>query len=93
MSFWNNIKLRCAQAFPSCREAAHAQSDALEHPLPARRRFGLFLHLLICKWCRRYGEQIHFLHEAAQKRPDELCAPAKLSEEARERIKRELKGK
>src|SRR5689334_24084295 len=77
---------------PSCREATRLQSAALDHKLPLRQRFGLRVHLLLCKWCRRYGEQITFLRNAAHEHPDELAEPVsqKLSNEARERIKQRL---
>ena len=64
----------------------------LDHPLSPAKRLGLWLHLLICKWCRRYGKQIRFLREAAHEHGEELTAPApqQLSPGARERIKRKL---
>src|SRR5687768_5175177 len=78
---------------PNCREASRLQSAALDQPLSLRRRFGLRLHLLICKWCRRYGKQIRFLREAVRERPDDLSetAPRSLSPEARERLKQALR--
>src|SRR5580700_5387138 len=92
MKFWNKIKRACAELSPNCHEAVRAQSEALDHPLPPARRLGLWLHLLICKWCRRYGGQIRFLREAAHEHPEELMesAPQKLSTDARERIKQQL---
>ena len=51
---------------PSCRQASRLQSEALDFNLPFLQRVGLRIHLLLCKWCRRYGEQIRFLREAAQ---------------------------
>ena len=79
---------------PTCREAARIQSQALEYQHKPAKRFGLWLHLLVCKWCRRYGRQIRFLHDAACEHPDELtqAAPQKLSNEARERIRQRLKA-
>ena len=80
---------------PTCREATRLQSEALEHPLAPMRRLGLWLHLLICKWCRRYGRQVRFLRQAAHEHPDEsveIC-PQKLSPEARARILRQLQKK
>ena len=78
---------------PNCREASRLQSDALEQPLPFPKRFGLRLHLLLCKWCRRYGRQIRFLRQAVHEHPDELnkAAPHSLSPEARERLKNSLR--
>jgi hypothetical protein len=92
MSFWDKIKSGCTALSPNCREAVRAQSEARDHPLPTARRLGLWLHLLICKWCRRYGEQIRFLGGAAHEHADELvqAVPQNLSADARERIKQRL---
>jgi len=77
---------------PGCKTATRLQSEALDGKLPLRQRFGLRVHLLLCKWCRRYGKQITFLRNAAHGHPDEMAEPApqKLSGEARERIKQRL---
>lgn len=77
---------------PTCRDAARLQSQAIDAKLCLSKRMGLGLHLLICKWCRRYGKQIHFIHEAASGHPESLteAVPQKLSPEARERIKKRL---
>jgi len=95
MNLWRKISSGCAGLAPSCREAARAQSEALEHPLPPAKRFGLRLHLLMCRWCRRYGEQIRFLRHAAHKHTDKQteAMPQTLSPEARERLKRALNSK
>jgi len=83
---------RAADLSPSCKQATRLQSDALDRKLPFPQRFGLQLHLLLCKWCRRYGKQIRFLRDAAHEHTDELAdpVPQKLSAEARERIKQKL---
>ncbi len=80
---------------PSCREAARAQSEALDHSLPAAKRFGLWLHLLMCQLCRRYGNQIRFLRSAAHEYEDKQAEsmPQQLSPEARDRLKRALNTK
>ena len=88
----NALARWAAYLSPSCKEAARLQSIALDRKLPMRQRFGLRLHLLLCKWCRRYGKQITFLRNAAHEHADELAKPVAqmLQEEARERIKRRL---
>jgi hypothetical protein len=55
---------------------------------------GLRIHLVLCKWCGRYGKQIAFIHEAAHSRPDEMArsVPQKLSDEARERMRKQLRA-
>jgi|SRR6266568_7976877 len=79
---------------PSCREASRLQSEALDHPLTFRQRVGLRLHLVLCKWCRRYGKQIRFLRSAARQHEEhEDCLPNQsLRPEARERIKQRLEA-
>lgn len=81
-----------AQLSPDCREATRAQSQAIDHHLPPAKRLGVWLHLSVCKWCRRYGKQIRFLRAASITNHEEFkeSPPQKLSSEARERIKRRL---
>ena len=50
---------------PSCAEMSRLTSRALEQPLTIRLRLKMRLHFVICAWCRRYFEQINFLHEHA----------------------------
>jgi hypothetical protein len=94
MNFWNKLKLGCANLSPDCRDASRAQSEALDHPLSPSKRIGLWLHLLICKWCRRYGKQIRFLRVSAHGHHDALAeaVPQKLSPTAREQIKQKLRS-
>jgi hypothetical protein len=93
MSLWNKLGSFCADLSPDCRAASRAQSEAVDHPLPRRKRLGLWLHLLLCPWCRRYGRQIRLLGAEAKKHQDELIAgdQSKLSREARDRIKQRLR--
>ncbi len=79
---------------PTCREVLRLQSMALERPLPSGQRPGLWFHLLLCKWCRFYGQQIRFLRRAALEHSDELTQAdaQRLSPEARERIRQKLRA-
>ena len=78
---------------PNCREASRLQSEALDHPLTPLQRFGLRVHLILCKWCRRYGKQIRFLRRAAHEHSEQVteATPNTLSPETRERLKRALR--
>ena len=44
-----------------CRHASRLISQSLDRPLRGREKFSLRLHLLMCKWCRRYREQIRII--------------------------------
>jgi hypothetical protein len=98
MQFVNKMTAALKSGFvallPNCRDAARLQSEAMDTKLCASKRFGLSLHLLVCKWCRRYGKQIRFLREAAHEHPENLtdAVPQRLSAEARERIKQRLQS-
>lgn len=77
----------------NCREATRLQSDALDRSLGPGQRIGLRIHLVFCKWCRRYGKQIGFLRSAAHRHDEhESCLPPRsLTPEARGRIKGRLR--
>jgi hypothetical protein len=83
---------KAGELSPNCREAARLQSEALDHPLGLGQRIGLRIHLVLCKWCRRYGKQIGFLRSTAHRHEEhEQCFPPQtLPPEARERLKRRL---
>jgi hypothetical protein len=93
MNFWRKLISGYKAISPDCREASRAQSESLDHPLPRSTRLGLSLHLVLCKWCRRNAQQIRYLRESAQAHQEELAdaSPQKLSNEARERMKRRLR--
>ena len=80
---------------PTCRDASRLQSQALDQAVPMPKRLGLRLHLLVCKWCRRYGKQIRFLSQAVHEHPDQVneATPRTLSPEARERLKQSLRDR
>lgn len=92
MNFWSKLVSACAAISPDCREASRAQSESLDRPLAPSARLGLSLHLVLCKWCRRNGQQIHYLREAAHQHREKLAdaGSRNLSDEARERMKRRL---
>ena len=73
---------------PTCAEMSRLTSRALDQPLTVKMRLKMRLHFVICAWCRRYFEQINFLHEHAPKLGVSLAAiPQRgLSTEARQRL-------
>ncbi len=51
----------------TCKQASQLLSQSLDRQLSARERFALRLHLLICKYCKRFGQQIRILRMALKK--------------------------
>jgi hypothetical protein len=83
-----------AELSPSCREASRLQSEALDHRLSLRKRIGLLIHLVLCRWCRRYGKQIRFPRSVGP--ASEEHGPTishGLSPQSKKRIKRALHEK
>jgi hypothetical protein len=77
--------------FASCRRATELISKAQDAPLSWKDGVALRLHLLLCKWCRRYEKQIRILRNVmALRRADDDAGSAALPDEARERIRRAL---
>ncbi|MBI3611198.1 MAG: zf-HC2 domain-containing protein [Nitrospirae bacterium] len=79
---------------PPCREVVRILSDAMDRPIPLRRRIAVRLHFLICQWCERYQKQIRLIRTLLR-REESISPPdtpntsnARLSDEARERLKR-----
>ena len=78
---------------PTCAEMSRLTSRALEQPLSLKMRLQMWLHFVICAWCRRYFEQINFLHTHTAKLGMRLkFLPERgMSSESRERIKTEVR--
>ena len=78
----------------NCKTAIRLQSEALDRPLTWRQRWALRVHLMLCRWCHRYGKQIGFVRESAHAHPDRVTesVPAQLSPAARERLRQKLRS-
>lgn len=48
----------------SCKQASQLISQSLDRPLTLRERFTLQLHLIVCKYCRRFSKQLQTLRVA-----------------------------
>ena len=79
---------------PNCAEMSRLASQSLERPPSWRTWLQMRLHYLICAWCKRYVEQIHFLHDAAPRLDLEWGElPGRgLSAEAKVRIAQRIKS-
>ena len=70
----------------------------MERPLTLRERVLLKLHLWVCMWCQWYLEHLHIMRDALRLQEDvnedvDYSPTTRLSDEARERIKRSLTNK
>lgn len=56
----------------SCEQAARLSSQAMERPLAPSERLLLGMHLMMCKGCTNFAQQIEFLRRASRKIPTVL---------------------
>jgi hypothetical protein len=76
----------------SCKEVARLVSEMKDHDLSWRQRFGMRLHLMMCRMCRIYQSQLDMLSRIARQAGDfsRGAADAALPETAKQRIKDRL---
>lgn len=72
----------------TCKQASQLLSQSLDRPLTGGERFRLRFHLLLCKFCKRFGQQIVGLRNAIrqQVKLTEQNEEIKLSRQAVMRI-------
>ncbi len=74
----------------TCKEASFLISKKLDGDLSRRERIGLWLHLGMCRLCRRYARDVKKIHEmmlqAGKQGQVFLPESVKLSQQSRERI-------
>ena len=96
MKIFESIKTRAIvwvwKHTPNCADMSRLASQSLEQRPSPRIRFKMWLHYLICVWCKRYFKQLKFLHEAAPQFADHAgTLPGRgLSAEARQRMLQRL---
>lgn len=68
----------------SCKHASRLLSKQQDHPLTTSERLALSLHLLICRFCRRYRKQLrimdHHMHALEEQITSEPLPPDKREE-------------
>ena len=83
-----------ALLLPSCAETARRLSLAQDCPLSLGERVGVWLHLGLCRFCRRYRGQLNLLRRGYRVFQQKLAeiSEAKLPEESRRKILDSLLG-
>ncbi len=77
----------------NCKEVTRLVSESLDRELPFHQRVGLWIHLLMCRFCSRYRSQLLILRKTIRfyvAQEEDREPSITLPPEARERIKRSL---
>lgn len=80
------------RVMPSCRDISQLISAGMDRNLPLRKRLSIRLHVSMCRFCRRYGKQLHLLHEGVghYADPDANVVEKSLSPAAKEKLEKAL---
>jgi hypothetical protein len=79
----------------SCKETSALVSSAMDIKLPMMQRLGIWIHLIMCKYCRRYRKQLQIIRDVARRYEEILIGTTphkRLSQEAVDRITETLIG-
>ena len=81
---------------PNCKEVAELVSFSMDETLPLKKRIGLKMHIMFCKFCHRNYKQLHLIRKLIRERLRsadtlETDSKSRLSEESRQRISNLLK--
>lgn len=85
-----------AQFLAPCNVTTQLLSESKDRRLRLSERINLRMHLQFCRWCTDYGHQISFLEKALKQEAKtsdfSAISDRRLSEVARQRIKKSLSG-
>lgn len=81
---------------PSCKDVSVLISESMDRKLTIRKRWGVALHIMICKWCNLYRKQLflirHLIQNPDWREQNNIDGESRtLSVEGRNRIKETLK--
>jgi len=79
---------------PKCNEMVRILSKSMDKPLPLSMRIKKRFHFLICCWCQRYEEQLHYLRDVSRSFPEHADegVDTSLSPAAKDRWKNALRN-
>ena len=88
------VRFWLLRRLPACKQTVEIISQSMERPLTLRERALLKLHLWVCMWCLWYMEHLEIMRDALRLQENEsdvdVSTTTRLSDEARERIRRSL---
>ena len=80
---------------PKCREMVRILSESMDSPLPLTMRIKKRTHYLICCWCQRYEEHLHYMRKTARCFPEhaDKSSNVPVSDEVKARWKQALRSR
>lgn len=78
-----------------CSDVSQWVSRSMEGPLPVYRRLGVRMHLMVCSYCSLFRRQLFALRRMSRDvnpAPTQGQDPTKLSDDAKARIKNNIRS-
>jgi len=78
---------------PTCPEVVRILSLGMDKERALMMRIKLQIHYLMCSFCERYMKQLKYIRQVSREFPEKIgeISEAKLSTEAKERLKEALR--
>jgi hypothetical protein len=92
-NWWQTMLVKLIGRYtPKCREMVRILSQSMEEPMPLMMRIKKRIHFLICCWCQRYEEHLHYIRKTALRFPEHAdeASNVPFPPDAKERIKHKL---
>lgn len=95
-NWWQTMLVRLIRKHtPNCREMVRILSQSMDEPMPLTMRIKKRFHFLMCCWCQRYEEQLHYLRDTARQFPEHANEASDLpvANEVKERWKQAVRDR
>lgn len=79
---------------PKCRDMVRILSHSMDEPMPLTMQIKKRIHFLICCWCQRYEEHLHYIRETTRNFPEHAdeASDVRVLSETKERWKQAVRN-
>ncbi len=74
----------------NCKEVSHLVSESMDHKISVSKRMGVRFHLMMCKHCARFENQLTMIRSLLKNRSTDSTS-LKMDEEVKKKITQSLK--
>jgi hypothetical protein len=75
----------------NCREVSRLVSESMDRDLGILERTGIRFHLMMCRHCARFGQQLRWIRNMIRSQGEEVAQPLKMDPISKEELKKLLR--
>ncbi len=75
----------------NCREVSRLVSESMDRDLSILQRTGIRFHLMMCKHCARFGQQLRWIRKIIRLRGEDVAQPLNMDPASKEELKELLR--